>query len=718
MQEEQLAEQALDALSGIAAKLSESSDLSVYLKPVAKECNEHLEDAPTKQSQASGRIIEAIAKASPEASNFLIRAITPQIISLFNTSGASSKRRALVDVLHQLLRANVAIFGEWRTSDPELLQKTLSSGIAFQDFSEQVQELILGALARTSQDEVSYHILCINCLIELVKMRNLLQDQQISKILQSLIATILGEPSRENEDLRSAAEAGLLQIAHQKPQLVINEAFPIFLAELPGDASTEDSFNLRVLTAFTKLSNEKQTFETVVMRLKNRLAIAFQRPASSGFVLSLLNALLFAFLHGAYKELDLDARKSYYSSLVQWLLEKLQVNDALDKKFGERATTMNSIGRICRIILLEQDASVQLTTMHTNYVLPDPPEHNLSDGIFPDHADLVLLSTHILAAIRTDVSLTHTPDRVINSLIFLIKREDVAVDVKKAGLFQISLVINKHILESDLQNTIGAIGLNETDEATISATNVLDIRIEFAISKGLLLRNSRSATTRITNLLNHLSNPTHGSTIARGFSTLLAPDEFLTRENHCRISKLHPQKLFALACPILTTAYRTAPSTARSNYVQALAGILAYLPYSIISAELPALIPLLLQSVDPSISPTTTPTAALDPAVQTTAIDTLTAILTHDPDTLATHAHSLVARLLAASKADASPEGVRAAALACLALLPGQLRREVVVPLRERVVRDLRGALDDARRGVRRAAVKCRVAWLGLEDEE
>lgn len=61
---------------------------------------------------------------------------------------------------------------------------------------------------------------------------------------------------------------------------------------------------------------------------------------------------------------------------------------------------------------------------------------------------------------------------------------------------------------------------------------------------------------------------------------------------------------------------------------------------------------------------------------------------------------------------------VRARALQCLALVPKQLKREAVVPFRRQIVKKLSAVLDDGKRRVRSEAVKCRTAWLGLEEAE
>lgn len=61
---------------------------------------------------------------------------------------------------------------------------------------------------------------------------------------------------------------------------------------------------------------------------------------------------------------------------------------------------------------------------------------------------------------------------------------------------------------------------------------------------------------------------------------------------------------------------------------------------------------------------------------------------------------------------------MRAAALQCLALVPGQLRMETVLPFRKQVAKRLMASLDDGKRAVRGEAVRCRAKWMGMDEVE
>ena len=233
-------------------------------------------------------------------------------------------------------------------------------------------------------------------------------------------------------------------------------------------------------------------------------------------------------------------------------------------------------------------------------------------------------------------------------------------------------------------------------------------------------------------LLALLTHPIHGSAVAQGFPSLLQPDDLLTKANHCQISGLAVQKTFTLLVPSLSTAFRNTPPTApnaatKKNHLVALAGILKWTPFALVLDEIPALAALLLQTLDLR-------GAAVDP-VKEAALATLSDALLHAPAALEEHAGSLVARFLAngvvgpqngpAQGIEAEAEAqkktpprprVRVLALQCLQRVPEQFGTAVVLPYRRQVVKRLAAALDDGKREVRAAAVRCRAKWAGVDE--
>jgi len=723
VQEEDLADAALLGLSKIAATLSRGTtgSLAAYLKPVTKECNEHLEDAPTKQSQAAGSILHAIVSVSPEASNYVISVVLPHLFALYKSADSIAKRRGLVEVLIQLLRANIEVFGEWHglwkhtaleNGDTQTLQSisNRADGNSLIQFSNQTLDILINDLIHVPMKEVSYRLTILDGLLQLVKVRQLLKDDSIARVIKQFAHVVISEESYGKDEVKSAAISGLVEMARQKSQLMIDTAFPLFMAQLPDENPDSLEKCIPILEAFAKLAHEDKTFDTVVLRLKNKLNAAVLAGSSASYVHAILNAILYAFAQGSGQLTGQSTSCPYYEDFLQPLLilvanSSLSVAAAL---IDER--NLDLVGRIANVILRGQTPEFQSRLPSDLYALfrPGPtddlPPFKVSAST--EQHRFMIVSTHLLAAMRKGVQLTHDSQRLLTALINYTLLDSISPVVRAASLRQVSLVLNKFIPSANIKAVLEPLLYQPGDMFLDSKLSDLSIRVVFAISKALVLRNATITSSILPSLLEALQNPTFGLTIARGFSSLLQPDDILNKENHCTISALHKQKTFNLIVPPLSNSFRAADTAVRKNYLVALSGILRWLPYTVIEPELSSIVPLLLQSLD----------LEGEDDVKGATIDTVFSLLAENPKAVEQHASSLITRLLNITATKRDPQRVRASALQCLTVVPGRLRMELVLPFRRQVVKKLTGALDDRRRAVRTEAVRCRAKWIELDE--
>ncbi|KAF2187104.1 MMS19 nucleotide excision repair protein-like protein [Zopfia rhizophila CBS 207.26] len=724
VQEEDLAQEALNGLAAIAKSLSQgtSGSLNAYLRPVTKECNEHLEDAPTKQSQASGRILHKIAGVSAEVANITLARVLPNIFLLFQTADTIAKRRGLLEVLVQLIRANIEVYGDWR-SIGMMRERTPPNALA--QFRDQTIEVMSNGLSTAPIKEVSFRLVCLDGLLQLSKTRQLLSDEDIERIIQLFHAIVINEESYGKDEIKEAAINGLVEIAHQKPQVVVDKAFPAFMAELPDSDVDQPKGYVPVLEAFAKLGNEEKIFDTVILRLKNKFSSAVKQNASSAYIVALLSAILYALNQGANKLEQNPESSPYYNDIVLPLLSRASSSDASHPKAFDDETTLDLVGRICNIIIrpqpLEQQnkISAELYTLFRGTSQTDlPPFYTIASL---EKTKNMIISTHVLASFRREVVLPCDIQVLISSLIDFSQQPFLSSPVRSASLRQISLIVNKFIPTSSLKSYLESMLHVSTGLLNPEKLNPPRIRIIFAALKGLVLRNSALLSTIYPALLSFLSHPIHGETVALGFTTLLQPDDLLMKQNHCQISGLHKQKSFALLVPNITTSFREASVEMKPNYLIALSGVLKWMPFEIVVEEVRQLVPLLLQSLD----------MKGEDLVKEAAIGTLTSILQERPKQIEEHAGSVISRLLNNSTPAAqtksvgglgketmqnTPPRVRATALRCLTLVPEKLRQEIVLPYRRQVVKKLTAALDDRKREVRGAAVRCRSRWMDVDE--
>jgi DNA repair/transcription protein MET18/MMS19 len=733
VQEEDLAQEALTALAAIARTLSQGTNgpLTAYLRPIIKECNEHLEDAPTKQSQASARILNKIADVSAEVTNILLAGVLPNLFTLFQTTDTMAKRRGLLEVLIQLIRANISVYGDWRTMGPGSEQAGTN---ALAQFRDQALEVMLNGLESAPIKEVSFRLVCLDGLVQLSKARQLVDDEDVGRIIQVLQTIVIHEESYGKDEVKEAAINGIVDIAHQKPQVVVDKAFPAFLAQLPDTDADGSRSYAPVLEAFAKLASEEKVFNTVLIRLKNKFSAAVTQGASSTYIVALLSAMLYALNKGEAQLSQSPETSTYYNDIALPLLKRASSSDSSHPTAFDDETTLDLVGRICNIIIRSQPTEAQnpiateLYTLFRGIPQAELPPFNLGAAV-ETHKTMVI-STHLLASFRKDTKLPADLTPLISSLAAYTQTPSLTPRVRAASLRQLSLLINKYHSASELKTCMDPLISQFAlfDAATLDPAR---IRINFACLKAIALRSSPALNTLYPQLLALLTHPTHGTTVAHGFPSLLQPDDLLTKPNNSIISGLAVQKTFTLLVPALAANFRAASdATVKKNHLIALAGILKWTPFAIILDEIPALAALLLQSLDLR-------GADADP-VKEAALGTLGDALLHAPAALEEHTGSLVARFLANGVVARSPTStptntttqdtttpndkisprprVRALALQCLQRVPEQFGTAVVLPYRRQVVKRLGAALDDGKREVRAAAVRCRAKWAGVDE--
>ncbi|OQO04229.1 hypothetical protein B0A48_10840 [Cryoendolithus antarcticus] len=718
-QEEDLVNEALKALALIATAFSTGMDgpLTAYLRPIVKECNEHLEDAPTTQSRAAGRILHAVSSAAPVVADRIVKGILPTLFTLFKSSESIAKRRGLIEVLNEILKAYI----DMHASGDALILEGLKS------HSSDALEVMLRATVSAPKAEVSFRLASLNGLVQLTAIPKLLSDEEVERTVDAVTDMVLHEQTAGHGDIRTEAIAALTEMAHTVPDTVRNKAIPAMMVDLPDSPSDDTSYK-STLEALARLSTETEIFDTIVVRLKSRLSAARHHQAPTSYQHALLLALLYAFTYGSPLQEDGAVRSSYFGDYAEPLLALIK-----EAAPGSRDSAETEIvGRITNILLRSQTPHFQSTVYRTSLQRLVDEQRTKGESV----QSLAPLSLHYFAALRPEVvepTDVHNLLKTLGSLLLDGANSDASTSVL---LRHITLLVNKFLTPKTMQASLQDAGLDVTPLLAANPTQQ-QIHISLAITKALILLGKTSAltSTYLHVLLDLL--PAASTQTAQAFATLLAPDALLSKVNHCTVSPLHKQRTFALLTPSLLAALKTAEPSRKQPYLLALAGILQHIPYTVLQPSLLELVPSLLQVLDLPTSQSTVQD------VKPPILAILEAALLHDPDTLSEHASSLITRLLTCaspplkskSSAPKAPNtttvttpgsqpppsvnspAVRAKALQCLTLLPTHLKREVVLPFRRQIIRKLVPSLDDSKRSVRTEAVKCRGAWMGMEEE-
>ncbi|KAI9798854.1 MAG: hypothetical protein M1833_004357 [Piccolia ochrophora] len=721
-QEEDLADEALQAIQAIAKCLSADatsatvqSSLSRFLRPITTECNEQLREPQQKQAKPAGQMLGVVARASPISFSLVLRTALPPLFPLYQDAGSIGKRRALLEVVNQLLESANAIFEVWSSSKPPVdIENPLDP------FRDRLFEIYSQALMGAAKGEVSYRVTSLRGLLLMANLQGFLAEDEIGMIVQYLNDILLLEEVQGRGELRHEAIGALTSISKFRPNLVTDITFPAFMARLPDFETNGEQAYVAILEGLAKISVENSVFELLVRRLLNKFDMVLQGYSSPAYPHAILSTVLYVL---EQRELDDAAKVQLYfqrlviglshtvtTSLTQSANSTLLSNDAL----------LDVIGRLGNVIVRRLDDGRQHEVANNMYNLftPDFKPVLSIEQVSKEYSRTMIVSTYLLAGIRPNILIS---DDINSHLQTLVSRAMHETDpsTRLAYLRQVALIANKWLnqdhtplLEHVIQRLLGVLNDNTNDNEPPSprdtATNAL--RVLFYLTKGLLLRLSPLINPLLDSLLTLLAHPSQGAAAARGFALLLAPDPLLSKANHSIIRLLHRQRLFHYCVPKVAELFRSTTNQAvRPNYLVALSGILRYVPSDIIMSQLDTLTPLLLQSIDLPDAP-----------VRAATIETLTMTIKDSPKALETHIPSLTARILSACSAPdaANPLRVRLAALQCLQLFPAAFRHELLLPYRAQVARKLMASLDDPKRDVRKEAVDCRAVWLRMDEPE
>lgn len=701
LQEEDLAKESLTALSLIAAKL-ETADgpLNAFLRPIIKECKEHLEDAPTKQSEAAGRILHAVASSTPIAADKIAKGILPTLFVLYTATDSVAKRRGLLEVFNSVVSAYIIPIDSKLGLDTKILK----------EYAINALQIMINAVSNAPKSEVSFRLTALSGLILLCSIPTLLSDTDINLVVDTVTDIVLHEHIDGHGDIKSQAVKALTELAASVPNAVRDRTIPSFMVELP-DAPSEESIPKLVLEDFVQLSSERQIFDTVILRLRNKYNAARHQKAPLEYQRAMLLALLYSFTYGSPYQENGVIISDYFTNYAEPLMYEV----AKTREDDRNSSILEVIGRIVNVTLRPQSVHFQSSVFnrHVEWISPlAKSEEELKDHIIT----LTPFRVHYHAALRPEVFDPSKMIELMREQAQLVLGGQIDRPVAAAIQQHMSLLINKFANPREMQVTLQSCHL---DVEALLSTNRSPAALDtaFAVVKALLIqgRSVALASKYLQILFDYLDSAdqtdTAGEGMAHRFIILLAPDDILTKENHCNVSSLHRQRTFHQALPRVVATVQD-PDSTRSNkdhHLIALSGLLRWLPYSIIQPVLSTITPLVLQTL--SLEPLTS-------QIHSPALTVLEATLLHDPAVLAEHVPGLITRLLTCcgGASQTAPPGVRAQALRALALVPRRLKREAVVPFQRTVVKRLLACLDDGRRSVRAEAVRCRMAWLGLEE--
>ncbi|KAL8943961.1 MAG: hypothetical protein Q9211_000779 [Gyalolechia sp. 1 TL-2023] len=721
VQEQDVAEDALIALRAIAAQLAkgltsthQTSPLAEYLGQITKECNQILQEPQHKQAKTAGQIFRTLATSSLVSLYLIVKAAIPPLLTLYQDTDSIADQKALLEVLVQIYDAAVAL-----DQDPGLSPLPSDSKNPLLPFKDRLFELFGQVLMGTPREEVSFRIVALKGLLRLCQIRDHLEKNEIGLFVQYLDELVLTEDPDGREEVRNEAITALVELSRLKPSLIMDITFPAFLAKLPDESIEATTNYIITLEVLARLSVERPVSDTLVRRLLNKLENVLQSNGPASYAQGLLSTIDYVL---SKRDLSSDPNlSSYYEKIAVTLVRHAALASVgSGSQMLTQALSLEILGRLAgRIIgaLGEHNRRLVAREPYTLFV-----EEGTSfvpvlytNGLTEKQRLTMILSTWILASVRSEARALYTMgdddtdlEKIISELTRLAILESVPV-IRSYILKQIALLVNRSSLPEGFHWTFNIMrDPLRASQLHADTTSTFDVSpVIFWVAKALLFKDLRTEEV-LEHVLGLLPNTSHGSAYARGFGTLLAPDEILSKEHGAVIRLLAKQKVFSICVPRIAADFRTAESVARPNYLIALSGILRHVPREVMMMEVATLLPLLLQSLD-----------IPDQEVKAATIVNLAMIGQESPGAVEAHIGTLINRLLqSASNVRTSTTKVRYHAVRCLQIFPGKVKESVLLPCRSDVIRGILPVLDDPKRNVRRAAVECRTVWLNMDEAD
>ncbi|CAN6632568.1 DNA repair/transcription protein Met18p/MMS19 [Trichomonascus vanleenenianus] len=533
-----------------------------------------------------------------------------------------------------------------------------SRGLA--DFKDEYLDAFSRSLRSSNKDEVTLRLVSMRGLAKMViYLPDIVADDEIGLVVQYFDDVVLED---DNDELVSAALSTLVKMAAEKRILpsITDITLPAFFDALTSDHGKPTGFVLSALAALAV--SQTELFNIVCDNLSRRLINASSSKSNLETASTLVAIVQ---RHDNTKDIT-----SLLEPLVGSVVEATISNPYLETDDD----VIDAIGVFTNTVVQACDEPSQTEWYAKATSL-------LSSLITTSPTPLANLYLYAVAAVPP-------PSGVIVSFatqLVAVIADSRSPFVRSGYLRLLTLVINKWFAKDASSEVVEHL-LAEPDSLHI-------LEAQAYVAKALVMKNEPIAYDKLcSKFVMLLQSPQFGAAASKLIAIPIFDDPVLNKQNKLTVRLLYKQRYFSFVLPHIIDGFR---ASSHENYLSALAAILRYMPSKIILPELDKFLPLLFESI-------TVPNVH----VQQAAIDTLLATVVDADAILAEYLDTVIPKLLkAATQGDAA--GVKVAALNCLSVLPNALPVAKLQPFRADVIKQLRRALDDRKRDVRKAAADC-----------
>ncbi|KAG0328198.1 hypothetical protein BGZ99_005864 [Dissophora globulifera] len=733
---DELEQVALNTLQVITTELSmgvsvggSNDPVEKFLRPIIADCMAQLEQPELKLAKPSGKILKAGAMASDPACTFITLTTVPTLLSKYNSSDQSTRKKALLDVLLDFFEASRVLYGaagQPTEHDTDFITPLLT-------FKDRFFEIFTNAIM-SSNEYSALRLAGVKGLHGMILLREFLSQTEISYAVQYFVRIVLEDPDTE---LQETSLSSLASLALIMPDVVRSIALPAFLETLPTSQSDMDVDTVvqkkspeYILNAITKIGEEPSLFAEVVPQILEKIGLVSQEFSSTNatYPISLLTTLL-VLLRAKASQGHTDFPQ-YLNQLVPHLigmsvLPTVGADDA--DHIMKNPEILEVVAGITRIIMIHVDTSAQsefVKAIFNIFVTGDISVLNANTGaahqipFTPLRSDARTSQQNacVLFATVIDGCRQQTILPVDNLQQFTGTLVEIAVKtpntMQRTALSKtVATILNKYNKGNALQEFISNTLVPELYSRIRQEQASLDEReaaltMYIWITKAMVLSTNQVGYDMARELMNVFSVPRLGKIAADGFNLVIGEQQdVLTKETFAIMRLLYKQRFFNYCIPVLVKGFESSADEVRHNFLIALSHVLRNIPKQVLLTELPPLLPMLVHSL-----------SFPDPDLRSSTIETFQIITKDAPSLMAEHLSTLTPLLiaLACTSGPANTMKVRMAALKCLAAQPKSLPFTALRPYKTQVLKELEKSLDDRKRLVRREAVECRSQWFTL----
>ncbi|KAK9371155.1 Dos2-interacting transcription regulator of RNA-Pol-II-domain-containing protein [Lipomyces kononenkoae] len=724
---------------GMAGKVVKDSRLEKFLTATADECHPHITNLEARQAKPAARLLAAIAEGSFAAYDKIAETTLPSIFELVDLT--ISQQKTALEILILFIESSGNLYG-WKTR--AMLEMSPGNGLLMH--KDALFELFCRAFVSTPKDEVSFRVLALQGLVKLALLQDFLDLSELGMVAQYLDDVVLTDTNeslwyecqcsqlvRANVLQSTSALSSLQELGRVNPDIILNTVFPAFLSQLPDpeisdlEPSQTRRKHYRIILSFlADLCINKAIYETLTVRLLNKLALVAKEGQNVVYAQSILTAILLV-IQRKLTESDWDF-KSFFTTLTPKLIA-MTFTASVDRDQPQSRIMCHSsvVAVTAKIVnLLVRSASVEDQSEFAEqicklYITNEPSvlisesdrarivsarkpldKEFLSDG-------LVEIFTAAIAGLRIETAFPYPDVCSLASNLVPVALATHNVPDRLALARLIALLVNKWMSKDNEQKFID--GAVESLKAQVTSSNAIverasSLELLAWIGKALIFKGNRRSFEIVDLVIQLQREKSFGICASRTCGILIADDEIVNKSNFVVVRLLAKQQYFSYCVQRIVDGFNSSTDTEiRRNHLVALSNILENMPGKIVIPHLPTFLPLLLQSL-----------AVSDSHVKLATIETITATISEAKDLIAEHLSTILPRVLDSTHDTASnPPDVRIAALNCLAMLPQSLPEEVLQPFKTEVIRKLAVVLDDPRRAVRKAAVDCRQTYFAMD---